>query len=118
MHLGDVLWLNMVTDTFPALALAVEPGDASVMRRPPGNPDEAILSRPFLVSIFVYGAALTAATFGAISWALFTSRDHAGTVAFMTLELAQILHLSNARSRDDVLSPTRALANPIMKSCT
>jgi P-type Ca2+ transporter type 2C len=109
----QLLWLNIVTDTFPALALAVEPGDASVMRRPPRNPDEAILSRPFLVSIFVYGVALTAATLGAFSWALFTNRDHAGTVAFMTLALAQILHLGNARSRDDVLSPTRALANPI-----
>ena len=41
----QLLWLNMVTDTFPALALAMEPGDATVMRRPPRDPQEAILSR-------------------------------------------------------------------------
>ena len=44
----QMLWLNMVTDTFPALALAMEPGDADVMRRPPRNPQEAMLSRAFL----------------------------------------------------------------------
>ena len=44
----QLLWLNMVTDTFPALALAMEPGDPDVMRRPPQDPQEAILSRAFL----------------------------------------------------------------------
>ena len=46
----QILWLNMVTDTFPALALAMEPGDADVMRRPPRDPAEALLSRQFLSS--------------------------------------------------------------------
>ena len=41
----QILWLNLVTDTFPALALAMEPGDADVMQRPPRDPQEAILSR-------------------------------------------------------------------------
>ena len=40
----QMLWLNMVTDTFPALALAMEPGDPEVMARPPRDPEEAILS--------------------------------------------------------------------------
>ena len=44
----QILWLNMVTDTFPALALAIEPGDAGVMHRPPRDPQEALLSRAFL----------------------------------------------------------------------
>ena len=43
----QLLWLNMVTDTFPALALAMEPGDADVMARPPRDPEAAILSPPF-----------------------------------------------------------------------
>ena len=55
----------MVTDTFPALALALEPGDADVMARPPRNPAEALLSRQFLVSVLFYGALITAATLGA-----------------------------------------------------
>jgi magnesium-transporting ATPase (P-type) len=41
----QILWLNMVTDTFPALALALEPADASVMRRPPRDPDAGISPR-------------------------------------------------------------------------
>ena len=44
----QILWMNLVTDTFPALALAVEPGDSSVMRRPPRDPGKAILSAAFL----------------------------------------------------------------------
>jgi Ca2+-transporting ATPase len=109
----QLLWLNMVTDTFPALALAVEPGDSSVMRRPPRNPDEAILSRPFLVSILVHGAGLTAATLGVFWWGLLKHPADASTLAFMTLALAQIFHLGNARSQDDVLAPARAFANPV-----
>ena len=42
-----ILWFNLVTDTFPALALSLEPG---VMRPPPRDPREPILSRPFVVS--------------------------------------------------------------------
>ena len=51
----QLLWLNLVTDTFPALALAMEPGDRSVMTRPPRDPHAAILSRPFVTSILLYG---------------------------------------------------------------
>ena len=109
----QLLWLNMVTDTFPALALAVEPGDPSVMKRPPRDPGEAILSRPFLVRILIYGAAMTAVTLGAFGWGLSRHPDRANTIAFMTLALAQIFHLGNARSQDDVLTPARALANPV-----
>ena len=43
----QILWLNMVTDTFPALALALEPGDADVMARPPRNPAEALSCSTF-----------------------------------------------------------------------
>ena len=41
----QILWLNMVTDTFPALALALEPAEPGIMRRPPRDPERAILSR-------------------------------------------------------------------------
>ncbi len=109
----QLLWLNMVTYTFPALSLAVEPGDPSVMRRPQRSPDEAILSRPFLLSIFVYGAGLTTATLAVFCWGLWKHPDDASTLAFMTLALAQIFHLGNARSQEDVLAPARAIANPV-----
>jgi Ca2+-transporting ATPase len=107
----QLLWLNMVTDTFPALALAMEPGGADVMRRPPRDPHEAILSRPFLTSIMFYGGLITASSLAAYGWALGTKPGDAQTVVFMTLALAQTFHLGNACSAGAVLKPARALAN-------
>jgi Ca2+-transporting ATPase len=94
----QILWLNMVTDTFPALALAMEPGDPDVMNRPPRNPQEAILSRRFLTSILVYASLITACVLGAFLWAHEEMPERAVTVTFMTLALAQIFHLVNARA--------------------
>ncbi|HEX8906933.1 MAG TPA: cation-translocating P-type ATPase C-terminal domain-containing protein, partial [Longimicrobiaceae bacterium] len=100
-----ILWMNLVTDTFPALALAVEPADGDVMRRPPRDPHAAILSRPFLLSVGLYAALITACTLGAYLIALrILPVAHARTVAFQTLSLAQVFHLGNARSNTPVLS--------------
>jgi Ca2+-transporting ATPase len=108
----QILWLNLVTDTFPALALALEPADQGVMTRPPRQPGEALLSRRFLGSIAFYGALITTVTLAAFVIARPAGDDAARTAAFMTLALAQTLHLGNARSRGPVLRPARALANP------
>lgn len=107
----QILWLNIVTDTFPALALAMEPGDADVMSRPPRNPQEALLSWSFLGSVLGYGCLITASTMAGFIWAL-DNPTHTSTVSFMTLALAQILHLGNARSLDPVVHPARIAANP------
>ncbi len=74
----QILWVNMVTDTLPALALAVEPGDPDVMRRRPRNPQEAILSRTFMAQIFAYGMLLTASTLAVFFWALAHAPAQAG----------------------------------------
>ena len=102
----QILWLNLVTDTFPALALALEPAESDVMRRPPHDPKAALLSRAMIGSIAFYGALMTAATLAAFLWALVTPErsDKAVTMSFLTLSLAQIFHLGNARSSTPVLS--------------
>jgi Ca2+-transporting ATPase len=109
----QILWLNLVTDTFPALSLAVEPAEAGVMRRPPRPPGEAILSRSFVGEMAAYGLLITAVTLGAFAYAL---RGGAGpravTIAFMTLALAQTFHLGNARGGGPVLGWRRATSNP------
>lgn len=99
----QILWLNMVTDTFPALALALEPADRDVMKRPPGDPQAAVLSRSFLGRVLFYASLITASTLGAYLLALDGGEERARTLAFTTLALAQILHLGNARSREPVL---------------
>lgn len=109
----QILWLNLVTDTFPALALALEPAEPDVMRRPPREPDAAILSHRFLRAMAWYASLITAATLLAYAWALGDGGEgRAGTVAFMTLALAQLFHLGNARSREPVLAWRRVVANP------
>jgi Ca2+-transporting ATPase len=108
----QILWLNVVTDTFPALALAMEPAEPDIMRRPPRKPNAAILSRSFLQAVGFHAFTMTTATLAAI---VLTRDDFGGqplTVAFLTLSLAQIFHLGNARSLHAVLSYRQAIANP------
>jgi Ca2+-transporting ATPase len=107
----QLLWLNMITDTFPALALALEPGDRDVMRRAPRDPKEAMLSRRFIVSVLVFAALITLSTIAAYLWALSYAPGRAPTMAFMTLALAQIGHLGNARSREHVLAFRQIVSN-------
>jgi Ca2+-transporting ATPase len=110
----QILWLNLLTDTVPALALAVEPGDESVMRQPPRDPRAGILTRPMLRATAGYAVLIAVCSLGAYAWALRTggaSYGRTSTMVFMTLAFAQILHLGNARSREAVTSPRRALAN-------
>jgi len=108
----QLLWLNMLTDTFPALALAMEPGDKDVMQRPPRSPKEAILSPSFLLSVLFYASLITAATLAAYLWALDNAPRKAVTMAFMTLAFAQVLHLGNARSAGAVVRPASIVSNP------
>jgi Ca2+-transporting ATPase len=76
----QILWLNLITDTFPALALAVEPGDRTVMSQPPRDPREAILAGGMLRSIAAYAGIIAAVT--VVAFAICGT-----TCAFMTLAL-------------------------------
>jgi P-type Ca2+ transporter type 2C len=107
----QILWLNLVTDTFPALALALEPGDRDVMQRPPRDPHEAILSTPFLRRVLFYAGLIVLGTLVALFWGMRHPGTNATTMAFMTLALGQIFHLGNARSDQSVLRPSAAFSN-------
>jgi len=110
----QVLWLNLVTDTFPALALAIEPGERTVLHQPPRDPLAALLSRTTLWRGVWYSAVITTVTMiGLIAglWWWPDARGRATTLSFTTLALAQILHLGNARSAAPVTQLSRALAN-------
>ncbi|HEY7898147.1 MAG TPA: cation-transporting P-type ATPase [Gemmatimonadaceae bacterium] len=100
----QILWLNLLTDTFPALALAMESSGPGVMMRPPQDPRAPLLSRRLMVFSGGYALIIAASTLAALLWGLSeTGGDpihrvrHAGTLAFMTLALAQLAHLANAR---------------------
>ncbi|HEY7546708.1 MAG TPA: cation-translocating P-type ATPase, partial [Blastocatellia bacterium] len=97
----QILWVNLVTDVFPALALAVEPPSPNIMRNPPRSPRAELLSRPFLLLIAWQGAMIAAITLGAFRWALdvYGPGAHAQSIALIALVSAQMGHLFNCRSR-------------------
>jgi Ca2+-transporting ATPase len=95
----QILWMNVVTDTFPAFALALEPSQARRMhgRRERGD----ILSRSFLLLVGWQGALLAAIALVAYLWALhlYGEGPHARTVALLSLVAVQVGHTFNCRSR-------------------
>jgi len=97
----QILFLNLVTDVFPALALGVGPGDPGIMRQRPRAADAPILERAHWTAIAAYGALITAATLAAFALALgWLALEGAAavTVSFLTLALAQLWHVFNMRS--------------------
>jgi Ca2+-transporting ATPase len=99
----------MITDTIPALALAAEPADPLVMRRPPRRPGHGILSRALLLS--ASGHALLLAAVALLAFWMTRTTAQAGTVAFLTLAVAQVFHLGNARSEHHILHQRRVFSN-------
>jgi Ca2+-transporting ATPase len=96
----QLLLMNMVTDTFPALALAAEKGnrDELMLRLPSKN--EPVISRKEWYSIFIQSLFMTIGTIGIFLWALNTDeeRDVAQTLVFATIGMTQILHVLNYSS--------------------
>jgi len=97
------LWINLLTDVAPALALAVEPAEPAVMARPPRDPAAPMLSRGALVDISTDAGVLAATTLGvhALALARHGAGPRATTLAFSTLTSAQLLHALAYRSRGE-----------------
>jgi Ca2+-transporting ATPase len=103
--------MNLVTDGVPALALALEPGEDGLMRRPPAQPGESIFARGLGRYILRVGVVFAAMTIALMLWAA----RHGGmpwqTMVFTTLCLAQMGHALAARS-DRPLVQVPAFSNP------
>ncbi|HXF38527.1 MAG TPA: cation-transporting P-type ATPase [Blastocatellia bacterium] len=97
----QILWVNLVTDVFPALALAVEPAAPGMMQRPPRSRESSLLSRNLLVLIAWQAVMLAAITLSAYGWALdvYGEGAHARTITLMALIGVQLGHMFNCRSR-------------------
>jgi Ca2+-transporting ATPase len=101
----QILWINMVTDGAPALALGVDPADADVMTRPPRSPAEGVITGRMWIGIFFVGVVMATGTLlvldagvpGGLIEGSGTLR-YAQTMAFTTLTLFQIFNVLNARS--------------------
>lgn len=95
-----VLFINLVTSTFPAIALSVEPTHLKVMNQKPRNPNERLLSTYILLKILVLVPVLFLGTLllFQLEYTATGSIEKARTIAFTTLVLFELLHAFNARS--------------------
>ncbi|MGB4391946.1 MAG: cation-translocating P-type ATPase, partial [Bacillota bacterium] len=111
-----ILWLNLVTDSFPALALGFEPGEPDAMRRPPRPPDEPLLTRKRWVTVIVQALLIALSTLGIFVYGLSASGDaaYARTLAFATLASAEVLRAYTARSETQTLSKIGVFSNSAM----
>jgi Ca2+-transporting ATPase len=96
----QILYVNLATDGLPALALAVDPPEADLMRRKPRNPGAGIFTRPVALLMLLGGLWLMAITFGVFAWALHSGRSQAEamTMTFVTLVLTEFVKAYNFRS--------------------
>jgi P-type Ca2+ transporter type 2C len=108
------LWINLLSDVAPALALAQEPAESDVMERPPRDPAAPMLSRSALADIGRDAGVLAAATLGVHGLALarYGAGPRATTLAFSTLTTAQLLHALTYRSRAG--DGSRTVVNPLL----
>lgn len=97
----QLLWLNLVTDAFPALALGMEPAEPNIMRQPPRDPKASIIDRRMTWGIILQSIAMTVAVLGIFKYALIVYDGDlriARTFAFVGLIVSELLRSYTARS--------------------
>ena len=103
----QLLFINLVTDSLPALAIGMEPSDPDVLRRKPRDPKQGILTRDFVRLLIGQGGLIAVCVIAAYWLGLTGSSAEnaaaASTMAFATLTLARLLHGFNCRSRHSLL---------------
>jgi Ca2+-transporting ATPase len=113
----QILWMNLVTDGMPALALAVDPKAPDLMKRPPRLPSASLLDSGRLFAIGGEGLMLSVLALGSFSYSLYglhQSLDQARTVAFTVMVVAQLVHAFNCRSQRYSLFQIGVGTNPAL----
>jgi len=93
-----ILWVNLVTDGLPGLALAAEPAEPGVMQRPPRAPNESLFAHGMWQHILGVGLLIAGVCLGLQAWALNTENSHWQTMVFTVLTLSQMVHILTIRS--------------------
>jgi Ca2+-transporting ATPase len=121
MNPMQLLWINLVTDIFPGLALALEPAEPDIMQRPPRDPSERIISNKDLGRMTFESGIIGAGTMAAYLYGLRRYGDPvvASTMAFNSLTLNELAHSLSSRSKyrnvfgGQVMSPNPHLIRAI-----
>ena len=111
----QLLWLNLITDSFPVLALGMEKEDADVMKTPPVRAEKSLFSKTSVASIAFFGAYITAVTMGVYIAALnLCGNEIATALTFLTLSFLELFHSFNIRSERQSLFKCGLLSNKIL----
>jgi P-type Ca2+ transporter type 2C len=97
----QILWVNLVTDGLPALALGMEPVDPAIMQRPPRDPAEPVVNARRGAIMILQGSFIALCALAAYLFVLFVEQAgemRARTAAFVVLSCAQLVHAFNCRS--------------------
>ncbi|WP_300382855.1 calcium-translocating P-type ATPase, SERCA-type [Clostridium sp.] len=98
-----LLWVNLITDSFPALALGVDPGDEGIMDLPPRNPKESLFAGRMGKMVIINGILIGATTLFAFLYSEYlypSSLRHAQTMAFVVLSVSQLFYSLSMRNEN------------------
>ncbi|HQD41122.1 MAG TPA: calcium-translocating P-type ATPase, SERCA-type [Bacillota bacterium] len=106
-----ILWVNLVTDSLPALALGVDPAEKNIMDRKPRNPEKNIFDKGMITRIIYQGIMVGTLTLAAFVFGSQRSLEAGRTMAFTVLALSQLAHAFNVRSNRQSVFKMGLLSN-------
>jgi Ca2+-transporting ATPase len=107
----QILWINLVTDGLPGLALTAEPEESDLMQRPPRPPQESIFARGLGLHVLWVGPLMAALALGTQAWSLASGSMHWQTMIFTVLCFSQLAHVLAIRSERESLFQLGLLSN-------
>ncbi len=99
-----LLFINLLTDSLPAIAIGMEPGDKDLLSEKPRDPKEGILTKDFMLKLLCYGGLIALCTMAAFHVGLKGGAATASTMAFATLTLARLFHGFNCRGEKSIFA--------------
>ena len=110
----QILWINLVTDGLPGLALAAEPAESNVMRRPPRAPAESLFAGGLGAHALLVGLLMAALALGLQAWFVGAGDGHWQTIVFTALCFMQLGHVLAIRSERSSLFTQGVTSNPML----
>jgi Ca2+-transporting ATPase len=117
LNVMQLLWINIISDIFPGLALSMEAPEPDVLDQPPRDPHAPLLSRRDFATMARESAVISASSLGAYGYGIlrYGMGNKAGSIAFQSLTMAQLFHALSCRSeRHSVFDAVRPPANPYL----